>query len=95
MSTEEINIVRVAERINHLEKLHERQEKDLMDACIAIKDLRNNMDGFIRDIHRDIAAIRIELAKPIGVGWNTAITLNILSVMVTALTVYLLTGGSI
>lgn len=92
MSYEEPNIVRVEERVNHLEKMQEMHEKDMIEICTALKDLRSNMDGFIRDIHRDIAAIRVELAKPKGIGVPVAIIMNILSVLVTALAVFLLTG---
>jgi len=92
MSDMEHSLVRVQERINHIEKLQQIQQSNLEEVCGSVKELRITTDSFIRDIHRDIAAIRIELAKPSGVSWPLALTLNGLSVLVTALTMYVLTG---
>ncbi len=96
--TEERHIVaRVEERMNHLEKVQEIHDKNLSDVCSTLKELRSTTDSFIRDIHRDIAAIRVELAKPQGVSWTLAFTLNIMSIIVTALIMYVVTeqGGGI
>lgn len=91
----ENNIIRVEEKVSHLEKVCERQQKDLEDVCDSIKSLRTTTDGFIRDIHRDIAAIRVEMAKPSGVSWATMIVINMLAVVTTGLIVYLATASRV
>jgi hypothetical protein len=91
----EADIVRVEEKVNHLEKLCHRQERDIQDICAALKDLRSDTDGFIRDIHRDIASIKVSMAKPQGVSWAVMIIINMLAVISTGLIVYLVTTGQV
>jgi len=86
------NIIRAQEKINHIEKMQQIQQRDIEAIGVTLKELRSMTDSFIRDIHRDIAAIRVELAKPSGISWSLALTLNALSVMVTALAMYVLTS---
>jgi len=84
-------ITRVEEKVVHLEKVQKMQQDSIIDICQTMKTLKDTTDSFIRDIHKDISAIRIELARPQGISWSVAIVVNALSVISTALIVYLVT----